>query len=363
MQNPDDPEHVIPYHFSPDEDDYWRLKGEAFERVLRAVVRRIYQHYTDEHSGKGPSDWMKKTIGPVRSIYYREIIIEYAPQLYPAMSPPPPEGEWLQYVLETQKIHTWFWKPRFDMMHGSDFISQGSARNCWDWLVGDLYLEELLNSLGVQWAVLENAMLKAFWDSLPAAYKQAYSDMNSNTPRAWQRAWTEYVWLEQHRKSLSAVEALYEAETNASQRLLDDKMLYGLKNFVARKDRAEKITTWACDLDPKFPRFSTLTKSPFVTPVVMAVAETLWPLINPQLDALNPVKIISKKKQSAIEQGNPTHKNYIPIQFWHLISDVLLHVPILVGLPDEKRFTSEYVQEISGQSVKKRYFMTNRELR
>lgn len=363
MQNPDNPEHVIPYYFSPCEADYRRLKEIAYERVLRAKVKLVYRKIKRNISKGEPSDWLEEPVGPVRSIYYHEIITERAPPVYPKITPPPPEEEWLQHVLAAQKHDTWFWQPHFEMMHGSDFISQGSARDYWDWLVGDLYLEELLNSLGVQWPVLENAMLQAFWDSLPIAYRQANPDKNMNTPRKWQRVWTEYLWLEKYRKSLSAVAALYEIERNATNPLLDEETLYNFKNFVERKEWAEKSTTWACDLPVEFPRFNTLAKSPFVTPVVVAVGEMLWSLIDPKSNALQPVAIIPKKKQAGIEQGNPSHKNYVPIQFWHLISDVLLHLPLLLGLPDERRFTSADIEEMGGYAVKKRYFGTGRELK
>jgi hypothetical protein len=212
------------------------------------------------------------------------------------------------------------------------------------WLTYDAHLTRLLNALGSDWPRIENAMAEAFWRVVPQGFKEIhiryYGEADpSSIMGNWQFAWTKWDQLNRRWTINGRSFKGYMLAQKAGD-------LYGLLRETRSPDRDDvfvseatlrelsllgfqaSVVSWALKRESHFKDFRTFTESPFVTPVMVAASQALWNSTttthetnDPGLDA-----IIERR-----------HAGQVARQFWELVSDLLFHLEIAFGLPDERK--------------------------
>ena len=304
----------LPY-FNPfaDKVDDLQLEGEKLVHQSVKLLRQATDSDLDSLSLLTPIIY--DGIGPVRCLYYRELILS---TIYGTLM----DG--------TSQAGT------------SYFVASGVRRDQNDWLIYDRLLAQCLTSLGISWEAVEAAMLKGFYAALPEAFNRQYGPQaRPQTLVDWEMTWTTRDTIKQSgltsrmgvRKAKEAARFLTSIKNSATglhRRLVRPETITDLDNLVAL---CESVA-WA-EQGVKITDFRTVKKSPIVTSVIVKVAEQIWEAVTDQSESLlDPGKRFAPKKYIHSSLSTDMEDESVPTEFWMLVSDMLYHCPILRGIPD-----------------------------
>ena len=254
------------------------------------------------------------SIGPVRCLYYRELILS---TIYSALTDGTPHAG------------------------KSYFVGSGVKRDQNDWLVYDMLLSRFLASLGISWDVIEDAMLRGFYAGLPESFKRQHGmEPCPQTLVDWQTTWTNRDRLKQGFKTVAAgsrkakqaakfLEGLETSATSLDQRLLRPETIADLRNLVTL-GKSVVLSERTKIID-----FRTVRKSPVVTAVVVRLSECLWEAVtNESPSPIHKGERLAPHKYGKSPLVVDMKDGSVTTEFWMLVSDLFYHCPILRGVPE-----------------------------
>ncbi len=320
-------------------------------------------------------------IGPVRMVYYRELVY----------------GHHYQSMLEDTYL-----------AGTSYFVAGGKRRDPDEWLTMDRFYAKTLMSLGLSWWCIEQAIVTGFLKShLPAEFMEQYDADPTSTSfvAAWEEVWSNRKkfqdygnrsrkfranirQFEKQGKTAEDVEAilqgtandlrtegeiLYDADgiiiipldnagrikipSSAEDHVLNEILIPGLSldNGGSRAAAAEQILSGQLMRDygfhkillnsrdltqnrtEDFAAYATDRRSPFINSIVYELGQFIWDSIDikRRYPASPAARHLMERKTAWLEQGDQAELHYfLPTEFYMLIADILYHCPVASGLPD-----------------------------
>lgn len=340
----------------------WRARANREER--EAVAQRRQEANLDLELQISKAE----QVGPIRAIYYRELVLE----------------DYYQTALQYSRF-----------ADTSFFCSEGRKRDPKEWLTYDRYLAKMLSSLGLNWWNVEQIILEEFRRPVPKKFTKAVGD-RKDLVSFWQMAWTDRMSacqlsvgtryqtkqveeIAEKVHSTGRLEAIASGEltsfivdfdeimtpegkvefvgaTEEEQLILEamhhhypimplnhigeTEPLHGslLYELCIKKMQSENfLLSEADDNDELFVKYKTAQRSPFINRIIFNLGIHLWRNLDvTRRPATGLARHILERKEAWLQMGKGLGglNRYLPEEFYMLLTDILYHLPVVQGLPD-----------------------------
>jgi hypothetical protein len=207
------------------------------------------------------------------------------------------------------------------------------SRDAKDWLAYDLYLEDMLRGLGVSWLTVEAAMTHAFYINLPTPYRE----LLEGVPKPlWYVLWKHD--LERWNSFERHGDRIEKAVNNLSALIWKTPFGPQYESGLENLRRIAAPAAWTVGEELRL-RDRCVPGSPIVRAVYTTVAKSLWRAIqvHASVERDSPVPPSLARILRQAETSNERR----PVEYWKLLADIFYHLPIIRGLPDQRRYVDE----------------------
>ncbi|HEY3331995.1 MAG TPA: hypothetical protein VGK19_18325 [Capsulimonadaceae bacterium] len=202
-----------------------------------------------------------------------------------------------------------------------------------EWILRDLYIGSALNAMGTSWKQLELAMSDAFKNALPQGYLSSVKVMpTSGVLLLWKHELEYSIRLGNvATKVFDHADALSELLRSSSDTIWRSALM-NLETDIDKLKYELAPLTMMYMSKQRMKLYRARRTSPIVNPVLLSIRDTIW-------------HALEQKEQSPRDCPDIAETLYAQCHFpdkgkwsgllWKFIADIVEHIPLILGLPDD----------------------------